>query len=104
MSLGYGWSASLVLNDGDTAVYSYHTYDLSLPHQNNGYGSTEDDGEIWVFIADNGELEVVLEKASKYCSGKGSYSAKHLFLRCAHKIQDLYQAQGAFPQKVVGDI
>lgn len=44
MSLGYGWSSNLVLNDGDTAVYSYHTYDLSLPRDNNGHGTIEDGG------------------------------------------------------------
>lgn len=52
MSLGYGWQANLLLDDNDTAAYSYHTYDLSLPPEEDGYDMLEDDGMIWVYAGD----------------------------------------------------
>mgnify|MGYP001852991712 CR=1 FL=1 len=104
MSLGYGWQANLLLDDNDTAAYSYHTYDLSLPPEEDGYDMLEDDGMIWVYAADDGSLEFDLEKESKYCSGSGVYSAKDLFHRCIFSIERLYAEDGAFPLKVGGDI
>lgn len=104
MSLGYGWCANLVQNDDATAAYSYCTYDLSLPSEKNGWNVTEDDGLMWVYVADDGSLEIELEKPSRYCSGKGPYSAKALFFACANRIEARYQDEGSLPRKVSGNI
>ena len=104
MSLGYGWCANLIMSDESTAAYTYHTYDFSLPPGEDGWGVTEDDGLIWAYVTDGGSLEIELEKPSKYCSGKGVYSAKALFFKCAHGIERHYQDEGAFPLEVFGDM
>lgn len=104
MSLGYGWQANLLLDDNDTAAYSYHTYDLSLPPGKDGYDMLEDDGLIWVYVTGDGNLEFDLEKESKYCSGSGVYSAKDLFYKCIFSIERLYAEDGAFPLKTCGNI
>lgn len=104
MSLGYGWRAHLILCDKNTAAYSYHTYDFSLPAEENGWGATEDDGLIWAYAANDGSFEIELENLSKYCSEKGVYSAEALFYKCAHKIESQYQDEGTFPLKVFGNI
>lgn len=104
MSLGYGWCANLLLSDNCAAAYSYHTYDLSLPREKNGWGLAEDDGLIWVYVVEDGYLEIELEKASAYCSESGVYSAESLFLKCAHGIETRYQDEGTFPSRVFGDV
>lgn len=104
MSLGYGWRAHLIMCDKETAAYSYHTYDFTLPAGKNGWGVTEDDGLMWAHVADDRSLEIELEKPSKYCSGKGVYSAEVLFSMCAYKMKRQFQDDGGFPLEVYGNI
>lgn len=100
MSLGFGWQAHLALSDGKTAAYTYRTYDFSLPCYEDGYGIHEDDGLIWVTVTDGEELEIELEKASRYCSGRGG----RLFNRCANCIRSSFEREGELPPSVCGNV
>lgn len=90
--------------DKETAAHSYHTYDFTLPAGEDGWGVTEDDGLMWAYVTDDGGLKVELEKASRYCSLDGLYSAQSLFFMCANKMKNQYQDEGAFPLEVFGSM
>lgn len=104
MSLGYGWHAELYDCDERSALYAYHTYDLSLPRESDGYGIEENDGAFWAFLNEDGQLEFKLERLSRYCSEDGFYSAMRLYHRCTYQVERGYEETGTFPSEVGGNV